>query len=192
MCSGTSKWVHISGTSSPTAANLVRHGLANGQQMFTCGDSQGKYDLTVPVDENGNVTVFGFADGFQPYSDTFVAPICDLPVMTIDGVQVLNYRLVTSDTVYLDHLVPRFACAVELTAKNTTPDKKSCGFTFTVYNLDGRFLSKAFGGGVRPLRLLPGATDTSVSLPFTPYSACTEVGRLEVREDTFWCTNGGF
>lgn len=50
--------------------------LANDQYMFSCGDSQGRYDLTVPADGNGTVTVFGFADGFQPYSDTFVAPLC--------------------------------------------------------------------------------------------------------------------
>jgi hypothetical protein len=50
--------------------------LANGQHMFPCGDSQGRYDLTVPADGNGTATVFGFADGFQPYSDTFVAPLC--------------------------------------------------------------------------------------------------------------------
>ncbi len=51
--------------------------LANGQKMFSCGASQGRYDLTVPADDNGNITLFGFADGFQPYSKTFAAAKCD-------------------------------------------------------------------------------------------------------------------
>jgi hypothetical protein len=76
-CAGTSNWVHIAGTiesygSQPLCAMV----LANGQQMFSCDTSLGKYDLTVPADENGNITLFGFADGFQPYRETFVAPSC--------------------------------------------------------------------------------------------------------------------
>lgn len=50
--------------------------LSNGQHMFTCGSYLGRYDLTVPVDENSQVTVFGFADGFCPYRDTVTAPEC--------------------------------------------------------------------------------------------------------------------
>jgi hypothetical protein len=77
-CASTPNWVYITGTiqsygSQPLCAMV----LSNGQQMFTCDDSLGNYDLTVPVDENGQVTVFGFADGFQPYSGTFLAPSCD-------------------------------------------------------------------------------------------------------------------
>lgn len=55
--------------------------LANGQHMFTCGDALGRYDLTVPVSTSGQVTVFGFADGFQPYGDTFVAPVCSSSIV---------------------------------------------------------------------------------------------------------------
>lgn len=42
--------------------------LANGQHMFSCDEHLGYYDLTVPADEKGQVTLFAFADGFQPYS----------------------------------------------------------------------------------------------------------------------------
>ncbi len=70
-------WVHISGDiESFGGAPLCAMVLANGQHMFSCDASQGRYDLTVPADENGNITVFGFADGFQPYSETFTAPEC--------------------------------------------------------------------------------------------------------------------
>lgn len=77
-CSGTPRWVHITGSvlsdgGQPVCA-LV---LANGQEMFSCGGDLGRYDLTVPVDPDGRVTIFGFADGFQPYRDTFGSAGCN-------------------------------------------------------------------------------------------------------------------
>lgn len=79
-CASTPNWVHITGTvESYGSQPLCAMALSNGQQMFTCGDSLGEYDLTVPVDQNGHVTVFAFADGFQPYSDMFIAPVCSGP-----------------------------------------------------------------------------------------------------------------
>ena len=75
-CAGNG-WVRIRGEIESFGGDpLCALVLANGQHMFTCGASQGRYDLTVPVDENGNTTVFGFADGFQPYSENVVAPPC--------------------------------------------------------------------------------------------------------------------
>ena len=41
--------------------------LANGQYMFTCGDDLGLYDLIVPLDENGQITLYGFCSGFSPF-----------------------------------------------------------------------------------------------------------------------------
>jgi hypothetical protein len=76
-CAGSPNWVHLTGTiESYDSQPLCAMVLSNGQQMFSCDASLGQYDLTVPVDENGNVTLFGFADGFQPYRETFVAPQC--------------------------------------------------------------------------------------------------------------------
>ena len=40
--------------------------LANGQHQFSCDG--GSYHLSVPRDAQGGVTIFGFADGFAPYS----------------------------------------------------------------------------------------------------------------------------
>ncbi len=45
--------------------------LANGKYMFSCDDNYGIYDLTVPLDENGGITLFVFVDGLQPYQVTF-------------------------------------------------------------------------------------------------------------------------
>ena len=93
---GANNWVRVSGEiESFGGAPLCAMVLSNGQHMFSCGASQGRYDLTVPADENGNVTVFGFADGFQPYSETFVAPICDVHAArfaVVDGVK-LQYQI---------------------------------------------------------------------------------------------------
>jgi hypothetical protein len=44
--------------------------LANGQFMFSCQPT-GQYSLTVPQDSNGQVTLFGFADGHFPYKQIF-------------------------------------------------------------------------------------------------------------------------
>jgi len=77
MACATNNWVRLSGEIESEAGEpLCALVLANGQHMFSCGDSQGRYDLTVPVDENNNITLFGFADGFQPYSEIFVSPGC--------------------------------------------------------------------------------------------------------------------
>ncbi len=110
---GANNWVRISGEiesfgGSPLCAMV----LANGQHMFTCGASNGRYDLTVPADENGNITVFGFADGFQPYSETVTAPLCDTRFAVIDGVD-LAYQFAEKT-----HSGTR-ACFLRVTANNT-------------------------------------------------------------------------
>ena len=77
MACAANSWIRISGEIESFEGDpLCALVLANGQHMFSCGASQGRYDLTVPADENGNITLFGFADGFQPYSEIFVAPAC--------------------------------------------------------------------------------------------------------------------
>ena len=75
---GVANWVHISGkVESDGIQPLCAMVLANGQQKFTCGSNLGTYDITAPVDQNGEVTIFAFADGFQPYRGVFAAPSCD-------------------------------------------------------------------------------------------------------------------
>lgn len=76
-CSGTADWVRITGVvlsagNQPLCAMV----LANGQHLFSCGINPGTYDLAAPVARNGQMTIFAFADGFQPYRDTFIAPVC--------------------------------------------------------------------------------------------------------------------
>jgi hypothetical protein len=77
-CADIPHWIRIAGTiGSATGQSLCAMVLANGEHMFSCNESFGTYALTAPVDENGQLTLFGFADGFQPYSETFDAPTCE-------------------------------------------------------------------------------------------------------------------
>ena len=77
LACAANNWVRITGeVESFGGAPLCAMALANGQHMFSCGANQGRYDLTVPADENGHITLFAFADGFQPYSETLIAPDC--------------------------------------------------------------------------------------------------------------------
>jgi len=76
-CSGTPNWVRLTGTvASASGQPLCAMVLANGHYLFSCDAALGQYDLTVPVDQQGQVTLFSFADGFQPYSDGFDASGC--------------------------------------------------------------------------------------------------------------------
>jgi hypothetical protein len=63
------QWITISGSvavGSDSTTPVCAMVLANGQYMFSC-DGTGSYNLYVPLDLNGQVTVQVFADGFAPY-----------------------------------------------------------------------------------------------------------------------------
>jgi hypothetical protein len=66
-----SGWVRITGTVESEGDPLCSMVLANGQYMFSCGTNDGVYDLTVPLDGNGQVTLYVFVSGFQPYKQVF-------------------------------------------------------------------------------------------------------------------------
>ena len=103
-CSAFPNRAHISGTIDSAAGEpLCAMVLSNGEHMFSCDASLGQYDLDVPVDPNGQVTVFGFADGFQPYRNTFTAPECEEPVGP-DGIVeggVSLHRQVGTSSIYV-------------------------------------------------------------------------------------------
>ncbi|MDM8522623.1 C25 family cysteine peptidase [Desulfococcaceae bacterium HSG8] len=66
----SSGWVKVTGTATYNGTPLNIMVLANGQYMFT-NPSDGRYSLEVPSDENGNVTLFGFCDGMEPFKDEY-------------------------------------------------------------------------------------------------------------------------
>jgi hypothetical protein len=66
-------WTTIDGrvltqTGTPVCAMV----LANGQHMFSCG-GVGNYDLYVPLDSDGLITLQVFASGFAPFRQTLTA-----------------------------------------------------------------------------------------------------------------------
>ncbi len=60
------EWVNISGAVYYNGQPLCVMVLANGQYMFTDA-ADGRYDMTVPLDTNGEITLFSFCDGLAPY-----------------------------------------------------------------------------------------------------------------------------
>jgi hypothetical protein len=58
----------ISGTVQAGSASVCALILANGQKMFSCEANLGQFALDVPLDNDGNVELQIFADGFSPYT----------------------------------------------------------------------------------------------------------------------------
>ncbi len=60
------EWVPISGQVLFDSTPLCSMVLANGQHTFSC-DGSAKYNLVVPLDSQGHITLQVFAAGFAPY-----------------------------------------------------------------------------------------------------------------------------
>lgn len=81
FCAGnlfSQQWVRIKGDVTFEGQDLCAFVLANGQYMFSCDADMGNYDLTVPPDQNGNITLFGFCDGLAPFRKTISKNAADL------------------------------------------------------------------------------------------------------------------
>jgi hypothetical protein len=63
-------WVNISGTVQSGGLPVCAMALANGQQMFTCGNNLGRFSMSVPLDSKGEITLYHFASGFSPSKKT--------------------------------------------------------------------------------------------------------------------------
>ena len=63
-------WIDIAGSVALEGTPLCAMVLANGQYMFSC-DPIGEYLLSVPLDSNGEITLFAFVDGLAPYKEIF-------------------------------------------------------------------------------------------------------------------------
>lgn len=62
-----SDWVSVGGNVHFGEIPVCALVLINGQTQFSC-DGTGRYDMTVPVDDSGMITVMVFADGFAPFN----------------------------------------------------------------------------------------------------------------------------
>ncbi len=63
---GDNDWVNINGTVTYNGTPVCAMVLANGQYTFTCS-GDGSFDLDVPLDGNGQITVFAFCSGLAPF-----------------------------------------------------------------------------------------------------------------------------
>lgn len=89
------EWVNISGTVTFNENMVVAMILCNGQYMFSGGATPGQYDLEVPLDGNGQITLFAFASGFAPYKE----------VLTPDGnVITQDIQMTRSDSTKLPQI----------------------------------------------------------------------------------------
>ena len=66
-------WKVINGTVDINGTPVCTLMLANGQHMFSCNKNLGRFSLEVPSDNNGNITLFSFVSGLQPYKEVFPA-----------------------------------------------------------------------------------------------------------------------
>jgi len=64
-------YIRIWGTVTYNGQDLCAMVLANGQNMFSCGDVLGTFDLEVPLDGNGKITLYVFCSGKAPYKSVF-------------------------------------------------------------------------------------------------------------------------
>lgn len=64
----------VSGTVDFNGTPVCAFILANGQSMFSCGGNLGEFNLEVPLDSSGNISLFVFASGFKPFNSVFSAP----------------------------------------------------------------------------------------------------------------------
>ncbi|MCP4347935.1 MAG: hypothetical protein GY795_20725 [Desulfobacterales bacterium] len=66
-------WVEISGTIMYGEIPLCAMVLANGQHVFSC-DPDGAYKMEVPLNDDGEINLMGFCDGFLPYREDNLKP----------------------------------------------------------------------------------------------------------------------
>ena len=84
--------VNINGTVTFNGTPLVAMVLANGQYIFTGGESLGLYDLDVPLDGNGQITLYSFVSNFAPYKE-ILTPSGDVTTRDIQMVRSDSTRL---------------------------------------------------------------------------------------------------
>ncbi len=69
-----SGWALITGTIDFNGTPVCALLLANGQHSFSCDADLGQFSLQLPLDSQGNVALFAFVSGFQPFKVVFAGP----------------------------------------------------------------------------------------------------------------------
>ena len=191
VCGGQPNWLRVSGAiESEGGEPLCAMILSNGQHMFSCGNSLGYYDLEVPVDSKGEVTIFAFADGFEPYryNNVVSGSACDVRTESIGG---LTFRNELRDKGY-SGVYAAVNCEIQVTATNATARPKSASISFRAWDTSGNYIT--LGTSALDFALRSGGTQTQ-SVPLVQVSQgnfgvigalpCSNVGGWEINwEDT--------
>jgi hypothetical protein len=158
-------WVDVGGNVSFGEIPVCALVLINGVTQFSC-DGTGRYDMEVPIDSNGMITVMVFADGFSPFNQIVtpeqaeVFPIDILldqnsPSFQVDTTyepSVTEGRFVVSGNIYFG-TIP--VCALVL-ANGTT--MFSCNENQGQFSLDvpvdqdGNITLMVFAAGFKPFK----------------------------------------
>ena len=167
-------WVDVGGNVRFGAIPVCALVLINGQTQFSC-DSTGRYDMTVPVDDNGLITVMAFADGFAPFSQIVTpAEAAEFPVeMLLDqnypsltvrtayGPSVTEGRVIIKGTVSFTYPV----CALVLAnGQHMFSCNESNGeFALDVpFDQDGNITLMVFADGFKPYKIITSVHSTGI------------------------------
>ncbi len=139
------EWVNISGRILSENTPLCAMILANGQSIYSCAGN-GEYELEVPLDRNGEITLFAFCDGFAAFNETLnpyqadgfevhmVPESADSPKMTL-----------TKTVIYLNEGL------VKITGKVLYNDTPICAIVIA----NGRYMFACAGDGEYELYVPP-------------------------------------
>ena len=75
------EWVNVSGSVKVGDVDVCALVVINGQSMFTCGASLGRYDLQVPPDTNGKLSLQAFVKGQEAFKKTISATSTDTDIL---------------------------------------------------------------------------------------------------------------
>jgi hypothetical protein len=162
-----SDWISVGGNVHFGTTPVCALVLINGQAQFSC-DGTGRYDMQIPVDDNGMITVMAFADGFAPFNqivtpeqaaDYAIDILLDqqsptLEVSTMYEPSTTEGRFVISGTV---NSGPTPVCALVLA---NGQNKFSCNENVGQYSLDvpidqdGNITLMVFADGFKPFKVI--------------------------------------
>lgn len=143
--------------------------LANGEQMFSCDDNLGQFELDVPLDQDDKVKLQIFAAGFQPYSlewDANAPPppaVCDKSFSAADVYIVdLSQDSTTGASCYRESDRQGTADCVENRIRAAFSDASSCLGAFDVFVPGTNQEDGDFRQFTSIISALPGRTYLSV------------------------------
>ena len=93
-----SKWIRVTGTVTYNGSPVCAMALANGQYMFTCS-GDGSFSLDVPLDSNGEITLYCFCSGLPPYKYVFTSVEIS-PILTL--IEELEAKITILSDLYAD------------------------------------------------------------------------------------------